>query len=163
VAAVAYLLTFTTYGTRLPGSEKGSVGIKNRIPGSPMLPRDPGREAHWRSRLTEPPLVLDGEARLLTLQAMLGVCAHRLWIAYGIHVRTNHVHAVVGGDASPERMLFDFKAYATRAIRSETAAYRRRYWTDHGSTRYLWNEASCKAAIEYVLNGQGVKMACYPT
>lgn len=163
MAALAYLLTFTTYGTHLPGSEKGSVNVKNCIPGSPMAPCNPDREAYWCSRLIEAPWVLDEEARLLTLQAILGVCGHRQWIAYGVHVRTNHVHAVVGGDAAPERMLSDFKAYATRAFRLESVVNRRRrYWTDHGSTRYLWNEASCKAAVKYVLNGQGVKMACYP-
>ena len=77
-------------------------------------------------------------------------------------VAVPHVHAVIGGEGKPERMLCDFKAYATRALRSKAGTRRRRYWADHGSTRYLWNEASVKAAIDYVLNGQGVKMACYP-
>jgi hypothetical protein len=129
MAALAYLLTFTTYGIHLPGSEKGAVNIKHCIPGSPMLKFDPGRKTHWRSRLIDPPWVLDGEARHLTLQAILDVCAY----ANGWHT---------GSEA--------------------TACRRRRYWTDHGSTRYLWNEESCKAAIKYVLNGQGAKMACYP-
>jgi hypothetical protein len=70
---------------------------------------------------------------------------------------------VVSGEATPERMLSDFKAYATRALRRTLPeSERRRYWTDHGSTRYLWNAGSLKAAIEYVLNGQGERMACYP-
>lgn len=28
-------------------------------------------------------------------------------------------------------------------------------WTRHGSTRYLWNEASVEAACRYVRDGQG--------
>jgi hypothetical protein len=60
-------------------------------------------------------------------------------------------------------MLSDFKAYATRSLRcAPIIPGRRRYWTDHGSTRYLWNEMSLNAAIEYTLNGQGARMACYP-
>ena len=40
---------------------------------------------------------------------------------------------------------------------------RERFWTDHGSTRYLWNEMSLKAAVEYVLKGQGSKMERFPS
>ena len=128
-----------------------------------MRPHDPNQEAYWRSRLKEPPYVLDHEARLLVLGAAFEVCRHRNWTPYGIHVRTTHVHAVISGEVKPERMLSDFKAYATRALRSPaTNRERSRYWTTHGSTRYLWNETSLKAAVEYVLNGQGTRMACYP-
>jgi len=59
-------------------------------------------------------------------------------------------------------MLSDFKAYATRALRHELPEIqRRRYWAQHGSTRYLWNEVSLRAAIDYVLHGQGEAMVCY--
>jgi hypothetical protein len=73
------------------------------------------------------PWVLDQQARLLTFQAILTVCTHRSWIAYAVHIRTNHVHAVIGGEGKPERMLSDFKAYATRAFRSSTAVRKREY------------------------------------
>lgn len=117
----------------------------------------------WRSRLNESPWVLDREGRLLTLEAILGVCTYRGWISHAVHVRTTHVHAAIGGQVKPERMLSDFKAYATRVLRVVPGApKRRRYWTNHGSTRYLWNETNLKAAIDYVLNGQGAAMARYP-
>jgi hypothetical protein len=93
---------------------------------------------------------------------MLAVCRHRSWTAYAVHVRTTHVHAVIGGEIKPEKMISDFKAYATRALRADAGPVRRRYWTDHGSARYLWNETSLKAAVDYVLNAQGPKMECYP-
>ncbi|HMF78819.1 MAG TPA: transposase [Bryobacteraceae bacterium] len=156
-------MTFSSYGTHLPGAEKGWVDAKHCIPGSAMQPYNPIQEAYWKSRLNEPPFVLDHEIRLITLQAILSVCTHRQWLPHAVHIRTNHVHAVISGEATPERMLSDLKAYATRALRSEIPAiHRRRYWTNHGSTRYLWNEASLKAAIDYVLNSQGAKMAFYP-
>ena len=161
--ALAYLLTFSTYGTHLPGSEKGWVDAQHRLSGSPLRSHNPSRETYWRSRLKESPWTLESQARLLTLQAILSVCIHRKWIAHAVHVRSTHVHAVIWAEVKPERMLSDFKAYATRALRSTVGMPQRsRYWTHHGSTRYLWNEISLKAAIEYVLNGQGVRMACYP-
>jgi len=161
--ARAYLLTFSTYGTHLPGAEKGWVDAQHCIPGSPLLGSNPRREAYWREHLHEKPWMLDLEARGITLETLRSVCTHRDWIAHAIHIRTNHVHAVVGGETAPERMLSDFKAYATRAFRRAFPdRQRRRYWAHHGSTRYLWNEVSLKAAIDYVPNGQGERMACYP-
>ena len=103
------------------------------------------------------------EARRITLEALQSVCTYRQWFAHAVHVRTTHVHAVIGGDTVAERMLSDFKAYATRSLRRAFPdTQRRRYWAHHGSTRYLWNEVCLKAAIEYVLNGQGERMAHYP-
>jgi hypothetical protein len=83
--------------------------------------------------------------------------------AHAIHGRTTHVHAVISAETAPERILSDCKAYATRAFRRAfPITPRRRYWADHGSTRYLWNEVSLRAAVEYVLHAQGERMACYP-
>jgi REP element-mobilizing transposase RayT len=163
VPALAYLLTFSTYGTHLPGSEKGWVDPQHCLPGSPMLAANPAREAYWRAHLNEIPWKLDWEAQRITLEALRSVCIHRQWIAHAIHIRTNHVHAVVAaGEIAPGRILTAFKAYATRAFRrAYPDLHRRRYWTDHGSTRYLWNEVSLKAAVDYVLNRQGTRMACY--
>ncbi|MGH9584624.1 MAG: hypothetical protein ACRD4O_17015 [Bryobacteraceae bacterium] len=96
---MAYLLMFSTYGTHLPGSKNGWVDAQHCIPCSPMRPYNPKRESYWRSRLNESPWVLDREARLLALQAMLAVCGHREWMPYGVHVRSTHVHAVIGAPA----------------------------------------------------------------
>jgi len=95
MAPLAYFLTFSTYGTHLPGSEKGWVDAKHCIFGTPTLVSKPDREEFWRSRLLEPPCILDGEARLLTLDAILGACKHWGWVIFGVHVRTTHVHAVI--------------------------------------------------------------------
>ncbi len=111
----------------------------------------------------ERPWTLDPEARRITLETVRSVCTHRQWIAYAIHIRSNHVHAVIAGEAAPERILSDCKAYTTRAFRRAfPSVQRRRYWSGHGSTRYLWNEVSLRAAIDYVLHSQGERMACYP-
>jgi hypothetical protein len=129
VPALGYLLTFSSYGTHLPGSEKGSVDREHSRACSPMLPFNAKREAWGRARLNETPWVLERQARLITLEAIRSVCQHRQWIAHAIHIRTTHVHAVIAGETVPERMLSDFKAYATRALRRELPEIpRRRYW-----------------------------------
>jgi len=82
-----------------------------------MLAANPAREAYWRAHLNEIPWKLDWEAQRITLEALRSVCIHRQWIAHAIHIRTNHVHAVVAGEIAPERILTAFKAYGTRAFR----------------------------------------------
>ena len=160
MSALAYFLTFSSYGTHLPGSEKGWVTAQHNAYGSPALPSNPSRKAYWQTHLHESPLVLDHEAREIILNALIAVCSHRQWTAHALHIRTTHVHAVISGQAPPERMLSDFKSYATRALRRALGpGERHQYWTRHGSTRYLWNEVSLRAAIDYVLNGQGEKLA----
>ena len=159
---LGYLLTFSTYGTHLPGSEKGWVDAQHSRACSPLLGFNPERQTWWRAHLNETPWLLEREARQITLEAIRSVCQHRQWMAHAIHIRTTHVHAVIGGETAPERMLSDFKAYATRALRHAIPeVQRRRYWAHHGSTRYLWNQVSFRAAIDYVLNSQGERMAYY--
>jgi hypothetical protein len=159
---LAYFITFSTYGTHLPGSDKGWVDKRHRIPGSPVLIGNERMAGYWEARLKEPAFVLKQSERGVVLEAVLGVCVYKGWVAHGVHVRTNHIHAVVGGEAKPERMMAVFKSYATRGLRANRGCQRERFWTDHGSTRYLWKEVSVKAAVEYVLNGQGTKMECFP-
>ncbi|MBV9300507.1 MAG: hypothetical protein JOY62_04015 [Acidobacteriaceae bacterium] len=104
VLALAYLLTFSPYGTHLPGSEKGWIDAQRCTPGSP-LGFNPGRQAFWRAHLNEMPFVLNRDAQQITLDTMQSVCTHRQWIAHALHVRTTHVHAVVSGTTAPERII----------------------------------------------------------
>lgn len=76
------------------------------------------------------------------------------------HVRSTHVHLVVSAGDSPEKVMNDIKAYATRALHAAIPG-RQRFWTQHGSTRYLRWERDVIAAIDYVLNQQGEHMEAY--
>ena len=60
---------------------------------------------------------------------------------------------------SPERVLKDAKAYASRALnRAGLDGADQRRWTRHGSTRYLWKPEQVGAAIHYVTREQGKPM-----
>jgi REP element-mobilizing transposase RayT len=71
------------------------------------------------------------------------------------HVRTSHVHVVVNAAVAPERVMRDFKAYASRSLKHPKA------WTRHGSTRYLWQRDDVTHAVRYVVEGQGDPMAVF--
>jgi hypothetical protein len=95
----------------------------------------------------------------MVLEALREVCIVRDWQLIAAHVRSTHVHCVIGGVEQPNRAVADFKAYASRAL-NKAEGYRKR-WAREGSTRRLPNPASIDAAVRYVVDGQGEAMAVY--
>ncbi len=153
---VAYLITFHTYATWLHGTDRGSVDREHNTPGTPFLEPDPRREDTEAQRLKHPPITLDDEQRAVVEAAINEVAGHRGWTIHALNVRTNHVHVVVSADVPPERVMADFKAYATRRmVERGVLAESTKPWSRHGSTRYLWNEQAATAAGQYVAEAQG--------
>ena len=105
---------------------------------------------------------LDPVRRDAVLEAILEVCAHRGWSLLAAHVRSNHVHTVVEAAVPPERIMSDFKAYASRRLnRLRLDELNRKRWARHGSTRWLWKPQHVSAAIQYVLAEQGEAMSAF--
>jgi REP element-mobilizing transposase RayT len=96
------------------------------------------------------------------LEAIQEVCEHRGWSLLAAHVRSNHVHTVVAAEVPPERVMSDFKAYASRRLNQmELDAPKRKRWTRHGSTRWLWKPRHISAAMQYVVAEQGEAMSAF--
>ena len=75
------------------------------------------------------------------------------------HVRSNQVHTVVEAEIPPERVIDDFKAYASRRLnRMGLEGRNRKRWARHGSTRWLWKDEDDQKAICYVVSGQSEPM-----
>jgi REP element-mobilizing transposase RayT len=160
---LAYFLTFTCYGTWLHGDERGSVDRGHNAPLSPVLPPDPDRRAGEWATLAEPPYLLDGPRRQVTLQALCEIAGRKGWTLHAVHVRSNHVHIIVTAEGPPERVLNDFKTAASRRLNKAFPAERdRTRWTRHGSTRYLWTEEAVAEKVNYALEGQGEAMERFP-
>ncbi|MBU1260790.1 MAG: transposase [Planctomycetes bacterium] len=152
---LAYLITFTSYGTWLHGDKRNSVNDEHNRVGEEFVPRNSGLNTKEQSLLKHPPIKLNASCRNAVLQAILEVCKFRGWFAHSVHVRANHVHIVVSGQEKPEKMMRDFKGYATRAIKKSPEISAEKYWTKHGSTKYIRTKARLHSSIEYVKNGQG--------
>ena len=158
----AYLLTFTCYGQWLHGDARGSIGRVEGKRTTAILPHDPDLEGLSRGTLAGERYELNEQARRVVLDAIGHVCRHRVWTLYAAHVRPTHVHVVVAADSAPERVIGDFKAYATRALRTAgVAGARQRLWTALGSTRYLWDWEAVERAMRYVVDEQGEPMAVF--
>src|SRR5262245_58237997 len=107
---IAYLITFRTYGTWLPGDERGSIDrYHNKFRGPTAVASDM-RRAVQKARLKSPPFLLNARSRSIVEAAIREVCIYREWALIAINVRTNHAHVVSSGTGGGRRMLNDFKA-----------------------------------------------------
>jgi hypothetical protein len=162
--ALAYFITFSTYGTWLHGSAKGqgSVDSEHNIYGTPFVEPDAQREAAEREMMAQAPYVMSAAERDIVCKAIVDLARDRGWQLLAVHVRTNHVHVVVSAERDPGRIMSDIKARASRDL--TLAGFdksQRRRWTRHGSTLHLFRKDQVEAKIHYTLDAQGDRMACY--
>lgn len=158
---VAYFITFNCYGTWLHG-EKPSVDRLNNTPGTVFLSLNSKRAGLVKKQMLEAPYFLDESRRPIVLQAIVEVCQYRQWVLLATHVRSNHVHCVIHAIVQPERIMNTIKSYASRHLnKANLDGDRVNRWARHGSTRYLWKEAEVEAAIQYVVNEQGLPMSVF--
>jgi hypothetical protein len=112
-----YFITFTTYGARLHGDERGSVDEWHNRYGEPAMEPRPGLEAFERALLESAPVVLSANMRGAVEAAIRVRCRFAGWHLWTVNVRTNHVHVVVSADEPPERVMNSLKARATFTMR----------------------------------------------
>jgi REP element-mobilizing transposase RayT len=159
---VTYLITFSCYGAHVHGDESGSVDRKHNMPGTRMLEPNSGRAFAERRAMDQRGYTLDKPRREAVLAAIIDRCSQREWSLIAAHVRTNHVHIIVDGEAPAQRTMNDLKSYSSRVLNQvgfDTPDRKR--WTRHGSTRWLLGNKNVDAAIKYVLEKQGDPMATY--
>lgn len=159
---MTYFITFACYGCHLHGDESGSVDKQHNLPGSRILETNPRRAASERQLMDQPPYGMDKPRRDAALAAVLERCSNLGVTLLAVHVRTNHVHLIVEADARPERIMSDLKSYASRYLnRLGLDEPGRKRWARHGSTRWLWKLEDVSAAIRYVVDEQGERMAVF--
>jgi len=154
-----YLITFVTYGSWLPGDVRGWVddGCNDML--EPPRTGSPSLEACGRGLMSQDMFLLNPRMAPVVQRAMEEVCKHLGWTLHAVNVRTNHVHALVGANVLPERVMNDFKAYATRSLREAgLIGADRRVWARHGSTRWIDTDRSFELAKECVVKGQGAPL-----
>ena len=162
-----WLLTWTTYGTWLPGDSRGFVSPIPRKSGKWTRENRPGvaydrdvpeRLAESRRLLKGPPVFLRLPQAELLLGQFQETAAHRGWGLLAAAVMRAHVHLVVGvpGDPEPDALLRDFKAYGSRALnrrfsRPESGTW----WTEGGSKRVNRTVELVVRAVRYVARQEG--------
>lgn len=162
--ALAYFITFSTYGAWLHGTDrgKGSVDREHNECGAQFVTPDAAREGRMREAMTQPIYTMDAGEREVVRDSIVELCREKGWRLWAVHVRSNHVHVVVTVDRDPGRVMSDMKARASRNLtRAGFDDSTRKRWTRHGSTLHLFDETTTADKIDYTLNRQGAPMARY--
>jgi REP element-mobilizing transposase RayT len=159
-----YFITFACYGARLHGDESGSVDRNHNLVGSRLLAPDSRRAMAEHRQMRQEPYVLDEASRTLVLAAIRMHCELRGWNLLAAHIRSNHAHIIVEAEAQPERIMNEFKSYASRELNQRgTDGPNRKRWARHGSTRWLWTDDDVRQALRYAIDEQGEPMAVFVT
>jgi hypothetical protein len=149
--AMTYLLTFGCYGCYLPG-EPGWVDRKRGY-----QEPSPALAADARRRMKHAQYTLTREETFIVLEAIQEVCRCRGWGLTAAHIRSTHAHAVVDTDASPHRVIGDFKAYASRRLNLVNGGVAR--WAAGGNAARLSSREAIEAAANHVADRLGEPMA----
>jgi REP element-mobilizing transposase RayT len=155
-APLAYHITWTTYGGWLPGDSRGWVERGTHGIQAP----DEGSQAVATRALRTEPIRLDAAQREVVRVTIVEHCAIRGWRLHAVNVRSNHVHTLVTADESPEVVMNQFKAWSSRrlneqaALRGTKVAPKHRWWTRHGSTKWINEEGYFQNVMRYIVDGQ---------
>lgn len=158
----ALFLTWTTYGTWLPGDPRGHVSNtlhadlttspKENRPGTPHS--RPHERTYRRAQAAQKHATawLSGTHAVIAADSFVEAASRNGWrIARGA-VMANHVHLVVfecPDDGPAVRRVLKGVSQQALTYRANSGISRR-WWTAGGSDRYLHDEGSIVAAMRYV-------------
>jgi REP element-mobilizing transposase RayT len=156
----AFLLTWTCYGTWLPGDARGYVSNtvlpeggalprENRF-GTPYTGDDAYTREHARALLKHDPVYLTEIEAFVAAEAVAQAARERGWQIPRAAFMANHVHVVVQDcpeDGPAVRRVL--KGTSQAALRRLTGR-NQRWWTQGGSDRGKRDESAIEAAIRYV-------------
>lgn len=155
---LAYHLTWTTYGTWLPGDRRGWV----RRGVSGIQPPDAEREITASNLMAEAAVRLSMPQRAIVEKTIADHCRIRNWKLHAANARSNHVHVVVTSDRDLEETMNQLKAWCSRKLSDDAGltdpvaikAGRRHWFTEGGDKEIIEDEEYLENAIRYVIEGE---------
>jgi REP element-mobilizing transposase RayT len=150
---LAFFITWTTYGTWLPGDDRGWQILKR---GGIQAP-DRDRELAAKKKMTESSFVMSEVHRSLVEQTVRKHCEIRRWHLHTLTARSNHVHVVVTASGyGPKTVREQFQAWCTRRLK-EVVVGRENFWTERGNGRCINTTADLERVIQYCSEAQDLK------
>lgn len=148
---IAYFLTWTMYGSWLPGDARGWTDGRGAMHGP-----DAAREREAARRLAEPPLSLDEGQRGIVHRTIGDHCLRRAWQLHAMDCRTHHVHvALTAPRATPADCMAQLKAWTARRLaEAATHGVRTKWWTENGSRRLIFDETDLADVVVYIAECQ---------
>ena len=143
--AGAVFSTWTTYGTWLPGDERGWFQRARGFQSAETL-----RTLEAALRMTDDAATLDGDQRSLVEATIAAHCGFRGWKLHAVNCRSNHVHVVVTApNRTREVPREQFKAWCSRKL-SEAGPARKNWQSERGWDVDLDDDESLAVVVDYV-------------
>jgi REP element-mobilizing transposase RayT len=149
----AFFITWPTYGTWLPGNDRGWVEYHHgwQLPNRNL-------ESMCTTQMKEKQCLLVPGEREIVIAQVSETCQFRDWTLHAIDCRSNHAHIVVSAaKTAPKKIRKDIKAWCTRRLKERSNQNRSNWWAERGSIRYIWNEDSLARVVLYVTEAQDRK------
>jgi hypothetical protein len=146
---LAFFLTWTTYGSWLPGDDRGWSDDRGVL-------REPSFRlmSSARRRLTGSAVSLTLMQRERVVETITRHCQHRQWKLFAVACRSQHVHVVVSAVAyQPVVVSQQLKMWAARAL-ATGGTPAGGIWTRGCSRRRIYDERSLHAVVQYVAECQ---------
>jgi REP element-mobilizing transposase RayT len=163
--AFALHITWTCYGTWLPGDVRGYVSNtrlpeggfrrKENTPGTPCTADDEYTRQRAQERQKWPTVGLSAQEAQVAAQALVAAARARGWQIVRGAVMPNHLHLVVTDCPDDGPAVRRILKGTSQAALSDHAKEKRRWWTQGGSDRYKHGEEAVSAAIRYVADQPG--------
>ncbi len=140
---VEYMLTWTTYGSWLPGDKRGYVAHGQILPGSKQLSK------RNKDRQKSPTVILNEREREIVRQAILIEAQKISQMLEALIVYLNHVHLLTRPHTeSIEEIVSRYKSKTTRALWHN--GRQGRIWTKGYDKRFCFTEEEVAQRIRYI-------------
>ena len=149
---LAYFITWTTYGTWLPGDERGWCKRGSRVIETPA----PALNEAARSALVKEPVILNLTQRSLVDAVIVKHCEIRQWVLHARNARSNHIHIVVSAAFPGPEVRAQIKAWCNRRLSEQAGLEGRsknglcRWFSERGDIEWIDDEEQLESAIYYV-------------
>ncbi|MBL7153528.1 MAG: transposase [Phycisphaerae bacterium] len=142
---IGYMLTWTTYGTWLPGDQRGYVADDRTLPGNGnILERN-------RKRQKSPAVKLNAQEKKIVEQTILAEAKTIGQQVESLVVCSNHVHLLTRRHARPvEEVVSRYKSMTTRGLWKE--GRKGRVWTKGYDKRFCFTEQDIATKAKYIQN-----------
>ena len=140
---IAYMITWTTYGTWLQGDERGYVKDGQIFPPNQSL------EDSNKQNLIKDPVKLSPNHQQMVKEAILQKAKQIQQKIYALSVSSTHVHVLAEYIPMPIGLVVrHYKGAAQTALRKTGLSSR--IWTKGFDKRYCFDEQTLKKRIDYV-------------
>jgi len=162
----ALFLTWTTYGTWLPGDPRGYVSNtlteigaylpKQNTPGTDYTKDDPRTLDRARKLQKYETVWLSAMEAEWAAEAFVEIALEKGWRILRGAVMSNHVHLLVTDCPEDGPAVRRILKGSSQAKMSDRLGHSRHWWTQGGSDRYLHDIAAIEAVDHYVENQVGM-------